>query len=246
MLLSTLSAQSISFGFIGCAGFAPQVIVNNAQGPFLFDRKSGHFAQGGLFFSYQTKTNWRFRLSEQGTATQYGFRVDFDPALQPEVPISSYSVFRSWLTSRQASIDVGIPVLVGNKQVLIIAGIGLRRILSSGDSYSFVIGIAPNQSVQCFRSRVTQGGGNYLCGMLGAEKQIRIWKNYEISAGVIFQLTESPEAYGRYEYFPARTVSYSSGQFTVSSFSASFRLAAPVLWWKKKTPAPATTSSSIN
>jgi hypothetical protein len=233
--ITNLSAQSVSFGFTGCAGLAPPATKSNIQGDFEFDAKMGYFAQGGIFVEFQTKNNYSFRISEQGTATQYGFRVDFDPDLQPEVPINDYSVHRSWLTSRQIDFKIGIPVFLKEENLWrLTAGLGIRRILSAGISYSYVMGISPNQSVTCFRSRISQGGGNYLCGIVGVEREIRLLKKYAFLAGFEVQLAEQPEAFGTYEYFPARTVSYSSGNFTVSSLSFSFRLTAPVLWWKKK------------
>jgi hypothetical protein len=230
-----LHSQSIALGLTGAGGVLPKTIAVNNIGVFKPRLTQPLIAQGGIYIQVDFASRFFVRVSGQLTGVQYGVKVDFDPVQQPEVPFQTNSVNRFWFNGIQPELRIGYKLpLYPQRPLFLVAGLGNRFSYSTANVYSFVIGLSSGQTLSCYEEILDTNDSRIPMFSIGAEYNITLWRNYSIMAGLEYQYARSAESQVDYEFFPAQTVSYSSGKYSLSPHGFCLRLSVPVLWWKKK------------
>jgi|GEM_PF-6391897 hypothetical protein len=230
-----LNGQTLSFGFTGASGVmkAPQAVSD--YGELKPRTLPQYMAQGGPYLNFELAMGFFIRASAQHTGINYGVRIDFDPNKQPEVLFATYSKNRFWFTAPQLEFRLGRIVKVfSNQSLFIVAGYGRRYIYSTGHSYSSSVGLASGQGFSLYRESLFIPDSRVPVYSLGAEYAIPVWRNYDILIGLEYQYCDFVFNPIYYEFFPARTASYSSGTYKVSPHQIALRVSVPLLIWKKK------------
>jgi hypothetical protein len=230
-----LHSQSFVLGLTGAGGVLPKTNAVNSSGIFKPRLTQPLIAQGGIYIQVDFASRFFVRVSGQLTGVQYGVKVDFDPAQQPEVPFKTNSVNRFWFNAIQPELRIGYKLpLYQQRSLFLVAGLGTRVSYSTANVYSFVIGLSAGQTLLCYEEILDTNDSRIPIFSIGAEYAITLWRNYSIMAGLEYQYARSAESQVNYEFFPAQTVSYSSGKYSLSPHGFCLRLSVPVLWWKKK------------
>jgi hypothetical protein len=232
---SNLNGQTLSFGFTGASGVmkAPQAVSD--YGELKPRTLPQYMAQGGPYLNFELAMGFFIRASAQHTGINYGVRVDFDPSVQPETPVQTYSKNRFWFTAPQLEVRLGYKVkLDAEKSIFIIAGYGRRTIYSTRHTFTSVVGLSTGQGLVLYKERLYMPDSRVPVYSIGAEYAIPVWRNYDILIGLEYQYCDFVFNPIYYEFFPARTASYSSGTYKVSPHQIALRVSVPLLIWKKK------------
>ncbi|MCA6364610.1 MAG: hypothetical protein IM638_16370 [Bacteroidetes bacterium] len=231
-----LNGQTFALGLTGAGGMVSKTKPVTANGIFAPRLTQPLIAQGGIYLQVDLADVFFIRLSGQFTAVQYGVNVEFDPSLQPEVPFKVNSENRFWLNGLQPELRIGYSFpLNSQRKLFLMAGFGRRFNYSTANVYSFVMGLPSGQGLLCYEETFDSNESRVPVLSFGLEYPITLGVNYTIFIGLEYQYARSSSSQVNYEFFPARSVSYSSGNYGISPHHASLRLSLPVLWWKKKT-----------
>lgn len=231
-----LNGQIFALGLTGAGGISSKTNPVTTTGVFAPRLSQPFMAQGGIYLQVNLADMFFVRLNGQFTAVQYGENVEFDPSLQPEVPFKANSVNRFWLNGLQTEIRIGYSLpLNSQRRLFLMAGFGRRLNYSTANVYSFVMGLPSGQGLLCYEETFDSNESRVSVLSFGLEYPVTLVKNYTIFIGLEYQYARSSSSRVNYEFFPAQSVSYSSGSYGISPHHVSLRLSLPVFWWKKKT-----------
>lgn len=230
-----LNGQTLSFGLTGASGVMAAPKAVSSYGELKPRTLPQYMAQGGPYLNFELAKGFFIRACAQHTGINYGIRIDFDPAQQPEVPFPTYNKHRFWFTGLELGVRFGFKVkLSSNKSIFVVASIGQRSSYSSRFTYSSGIGLDNGQSVHLYKEQLRMPDSRVPVYSVGAEYAIPVWRNYAILIGLEYQYCDFVFNPIYYEFFPARTTSYAAGSYRVSPHQIALRASVPLLVWKMK------------